>query len=240
MSNKIESNVDFWLSRTNNHQRSALENASRYFDDNDAFTVNSLEAIYGQESSFGAKLGKRGSSGAVGHFQIEAVTAVEYGAKVSNQNDERFDIDSSSILAAKYIRSLNNIFSKKRPIIDTFSSIPIPDLNQRKFFVIAAYNAGEGRIVKAQAAAKEDGKNPQKWDDVKQYLVKAGATEQKAEEITDYVEKVTKYEEEFSKKSPSNKNAKNEDPLKLQGLENEDGHWITKKGHHIVIKDKNV
>jgi hypothetical protein len=59
-------------------------------------------------------------------------------------------------------------------------------------------------------------------------------------EITDYVEKITEYEKEFSKKSPSDKNAKNKDPLKLQGLENKYEHWITKDGRHIVINGKNA
>ena len=238
MTNKTQSNVDSWLSKTKDRQRSALENASRHFDDNDAFTVNSLEAIYGQESSFGVNLGKRGSSGAAGHFQIEATTAIGYGATLTNQNDQRFDIDLASLIATRYIKNLNNIFGKKSTIFGTLSSIPISDLNQRKLFVIAAYNAGEGRIVRAQAAAKEDGKNPQKWSDVKQYLSEAGATEKKVKEITNYVKKVIKYEKEFFEKSPSNKTSKYKDPLKPQESENTDEHWITKDGHHIAIKGK--
>ena len=53
-----QTNVDLWLERTKPHQRTALENASREFGDNDVFTVNTLEAIYGQESSFGKNLRK--------------------------------------------------------------------------------------------------------------------------------------------------------------------------------------
>ena len=199
-----------------------------------------MEAIYGQESGFGTNMGKRGSGSAAGHFQIKAVTAIRYNAKVSSQNDERFDIDLASLVAVKHLRNLNNIFGKARILSSTLSSIPVSDLNQRKLFVIAAYNAGEGRIAKAQAAAKKDGKNPQKWNDVKQYLAEAGATEQKVKEITEYVEKVTEYEEEFSKKSPSDKTAKDKNPLKPQGSGNADEHWITKDGHHVVIKDKHV
>jgi len=44
-----QTNVDLWLERTKPHQRTALENASREFGDNDVFTVNTLEAIYGQD-----------------------------------------------------------------------------------------------------------------------------------------------------------------------------------------------
>jgi hypothetical protein len=42
-------NVDSWIKNRTNHQVKALENASRIFDDNDALSVNTLEAIYGQE-----------------------------------------------------------------------------------------------------------------------------------------------------------------------------------------------
>lgn len=64
MANKQKSNVDIWLERETNHNREALENASRYFAGNDNLTVNTLEAIYGQESSFGlnSMMGERGSS----------------------------------------------------------------------------------------------------------------------------------------------------------------------------------
>ena len=48
-----KSNVDVWLKRETPRKQKALENASRHFNNNDALTVNHLEAIYGQESSFG-------------------------------------------------------------------------------------------------------------------------------------------------------------------------------------------
>lgn len=87
------SNVDRWLERETPRVRKALESASRYFDANDNLTVNTLEAVYGRESSFGTMLGERGSSGAAGHFQFEPKTARRYGLSISKQNDQRFDID---------------------------------------------------------------------------------------------------------------------------------------------------
>ncbi|MEK7224405.1 MAG: hypothetical protein AAB221_01835, partial [Bacteroidota bacterium] len=52
--------VDIWLENETRHIRKALESVSRYFDANDALTVNTIEAVYGQESSFGTMQGKRG------------------------------------------------------------------------------------------------------------------------------------------------------------------------------------
>lgn len=61
-------NVDAWLKRETSHVRKALENASSYFDDKDVFTVNTLEAIYGQESSYGTIRHERGIRGLLAIF----------------------------------------------------------------------------------------------------------------------------------------------------------------------------
>ncbi len=67
-------------------------------------TVNTLEAIYGQENSFGIRLGTRGSTDAAGHFQFEPKTATRYGLSVSKQNDQRFDIGYVASAAARYLK----------------------------------------------------------------------------------------------------------------------------------------
>lgn len=51
--NMPKSDVEVWLERETPRIRKALESASRHFDGNDDLTVNTLEAVYGQESSFG-------------------------------------------------------------------------------------------------------------------------------------------------------------------------------------------
>ena len=71
MPTKQKSNVDVWLQRETSHVRRALESASRHFDSDDNLTVNTLEAVYGRESSFGTLIGTRGSPEAAGHFQFE-------------------------------------------------------------------------------------------------------------------------------------------------------------------------
>ena len=221
-------------------QRTALENASREFGDSDAFTVNTLEAIYGQESSFGKNLRKKGIKGAAGHTHLEKATAEIYGGKISISNDYRFDVDDSLEITALHLVQINDHFNKITTIKGNIKTIPIFDINERKIFAIAAYNAGEKRIALAQIAAQNDGENPQKWDDVKNYLEDAGAGEEKVREIIGYVEKITKNEEEFAKKSPSDKTTKNKKPLKILSRTDGNGHWITKDGHPVLIGDKNA
>ena len=125
MAKEQPSNVDLWLGRETNRKRKALESASRHFDASDGLTVNTIEAVYGQESSFGAMLRKRGSASAAGHFQLEPATARRYGLSVSKKNDQRFDIDYASSAAARYLKDLDSMFSQKTRLsegLDTFLS----------------------------------------------------------------------------------------------------------------------
>ena len=97
-----KTDVDGWLKREDGHVREALENASTYFDNKDVLDVHTLEAIYGQESSFGINRNQRGIDGPAGDFQIEKATAEQYGLFVSKANNQRFDVDYASIAAARY------------------------------------------------------------------------------------------------------------------------------------------
>ncbi len=234
---KKVSNINIWLERETPHTRAALENASRHFDAKDGFTVNTLEAIYGQESSFGKNRRARGISGAAGDFQLERATAKRMGLVVGNKNDERFDVDNASAAAAKYLKTQDKIFGKKTPLSGNLSTSPVKDSEERRKFVIAAFNAGEGRIAKAQSLAEADGRNPALWKNVKKYLESAGANADKSKEIQEYVENVLKYEAEFSKKSKADKNAKAGKPKKVKNLPT-GGHWITLDGRHIFIEEK--
>ncbi len=242
-------NVDRWLeieNDENGHKRKALENASTVFDNNDAFTVNTLEAIYGQESRFGKERKKRGIDGPAGDFQLTKEIAEKYShVKITTKNDIRHDVDNASNLAARYLTDLNKLFSKNSTLIDKSETsegrfiTAILDIDERKLFAIAAYNAGQGRIAQTQMEVKRDGKDATKWEIVQEYLKKAGATDAKVKEITQYVEKVLVYEKEFSKKSKANKKLKDKPPKKVSNNDSADGHWITlDDGRHIFIGNK--
>jgi len=202
MAEKQPSNVDRWFGRETPRVRKALESASRYFDSNDELTVNTLEAVYGQENSFGILMGKRGSARAAGHFQFEPKTAKRYGLTVAKGNDQRFDIGRASSAAARYLKDLNTWFGKRTILSEGLWTIPVNSISERKKFVLGAFNAGEGRIASAQRLAEKAGKDPQLWRDVARYL--PGETQQ-------YVEKIPLYEAEFALKSPADKSRKRKD-----------------------------
>lgn len=228
--------VDVWLEEENKnpHKLKALENASRYFNDQDKLTVNLLEAIYAQESGFGKYRRKRNMNGAAGDFQLEKQTAKRYNLIVDKNNDQRFDVDHASTATAKYLKDLDHIFSRETILTDKIKSISISNDLERKKIVLAAFNGGEGLIASAQIAALKAGRDPRLWSDIQKFLKEAGATEEKIKEIIDYVNQILEYEKSFSKKSSTNKSDKFKEPLK-DNTPKINTKWITKDGKHIFI-----
>jgi len=231
-----KSYVDVWVEKETEHKRKALENASRHFDKNDSLTVNTLEAIYGQESSFGLnpKKGERGQEGTAGEFRMTKKTAERVGLTVSKGNDQRFDVDDASWGAAKYLKMVHGFFTKETNLGSGLKTIPVRNSRERKKFSIAGYNGGEGRIARAQHEARKGGKDPEKWKDVKHFLRLAKAIPAKVKEIIKYVDKVLNYEKEFSKKSKADKKAKFKKPRKL-GSQKGDCHWVTIEDRPVCI-----
>ena len=233
---KQKTDVEVWIERETPHVRKALENASRYFGRGDALTVNTLEAIYGQESSFGIQRRTRGMAGAAGDFHIQKATAERYRLTITKENDPRFDIDYASITAARYLKDLNGMFGKQTKLAEGRVTIPITNILERKKFVLAAYNLGEGRVAQIQQLAQQAGKNPTKWDLVKEFLEATKVDPDTDRNARKYVEDILKNELEFAKKSSADKKVKNKRPGKSEGRCNK-GHWITKDQHHIFICD---
>ena len=227
-----KSNVDQWLKRETPRVRKALESASRYFDGSDNLTVNILEAMYGQESSFGVRLGTRGSTKAAGHFQLKPDVAKQYGLSVSKNNDQRFNIDYASSAAARYLKDLDGMFTKKTILSEGLDTIPVKSITERKKFALGGYNAGQGRVASAQHLAEKDGKDPQLWNDVEEFLELAGATADNAKETRQYLEKIPLYESEFAEKSPVDKNIKQKEPRR--------GKYRCTEGHWVTIDDRPV
>lgn len=231
---KKPSNVDAWLKRETPHVRRALENASRHFDTRDRLTVNTLEALYGRESSFGTMMRARGSPDAAGHFHLTPDTAQRYGLSVSKHNDQRFDLDRAASAAARYLKDLNTMFGKRAALVKAPNTIPVEDVSERKKFVFGAYNGGEGRIARAQHLAETAGHDPAMWSEVQRFLEAAKASETKAEEIREYVEAVAAYELGFVQKSPANRDLKQKTAKEAKNRCT-DGRWVTIDDRPVYI-----
>lgn len=88
-------------------------------------------------------------AGARGIMQIMPRTARAYNLSASEITNPEANIRT----ATRIIKDLDKSLAKR-----------VPDNNERRKFVIAAYNSGIAHIYDAIALAKKYGKNPQLWD----------------------------------------------------------------------------
>lgn len=109
-----------------------------------------LAAMGYQESKWDA--GAVSFSGATGLMQLTEDTASR--VRAGDRSDPRTSIFS----AAKYLSILLHTLPRR---------IPEPD---RTWFAVAAYNVGIGHLEDARILAQAAGKNPDKWEDVRDFL----------------------------------------------------------------------
>lgn len=87
-------------------------------------------------------------AGARGLMQIMPQTSRYYGVNPKKLNDPAVSIQTAS----KVIATLDKMFTKY-----------VDDPEERRLFVVAAYNSGAAHILDAIALARKHGLNPQKW-----------------------------------------------------------------------------
>lgn len=112
-----------------------------------------LASVAYQESRFNPEA--KSWAGAMGLMQLMPQTAIKYG------------VDSMSLVipdenvraAVKYIKKVDGIFGY------------IEDKDERTKFVLASYNAGVGHIRDAMALAEKHGRNPDRWSDVRIFVL---------------------------------------------------------------------
>ncbi len=90
----------------------------------------------------------RSFAGARGLMQIMPRTGRSYGLRNAN------DPEQSVRAAVSYLDDLNRMFESR-----------VADSDERKKFILASYNAGQGHIFDAMRLAEKLGLDPQKWDD---------------------------------------------------------------------------
>ena len=97
------------------------------------------------ESAFLA--GSRSSQGAAGPWQFRPLTARAYGLRVSEEADDRYDLEKSTRAASRYIRKLILDFG-------TGSSVML---------ALAAYNVGPGKVRRAVRGVEDPIKQRNFW-----------------------------------------------------------------------------
>lgn len=107
-----------------------------------------------QESCFDPKA--YSWAGACGLMQIMPSTAAELGLPAS----KIYEPEENIYAAVRYIVKLNSRFQDIR------------DPRERQLFVLGSYNGGSFHIRDAMALAKKYGRDPYRWDDVSEFVLK--------------------------------------------------------------------
>ena len=136
-----------------------------------------------QESTFDPKA--RSWAGACGLMQIMPGTADHLGLP----RNKMYDPEANIAAAGKYLQELSGYFNDIR------------DRKERVNFVLASYNGGYHHIRDAMALAQKHGRNPQRWREVSEFVLKLRQPEyyrdpivrhgyMRGNETVDYVEKI--------------------------------------------------
>ena len=100
-------------------------------------------------------------AGACGLMQIMPGTAAHLGLSMARI----YEPEANIAAAARYINELTGHFND------------IPNREERIYFVLGAYNGGFFHIRDAMALAKKYGRNPHRWADVSEYVLKLSSSE---------------------------------------------------------------
>lgn len=112
-----------------------------------------LAAVVYQESKFNAEA--ESWMGAAGLMQLMPETAEIFGA------EDPLNPRQNIMAGASYLQWL-----------DKFWVDEIPDPEERKKFVLASYNVGQGHVLDARRLARKYNKKPEVWEDVAFFLEK--------------------------------------------------------------------
>jgi len=128
-----------------------------------------------------------------GIFQLLDGTAANMIKRLKVQEEYKpFDPKMNSHLGVGYLRYLHDIFSENTKINDSMVTFRASSQDDLEKLALAAYNAGEGKVIKAQEKAKSQGEDPGNFEAVKKFLP----------EITrNYVVKVASYKKELTENS---------------------------------------
>jgi len=130
----------------------------------------------------------------VGTFQVLPSTAAEMRRKIAAGTVARPPGSDDVALGVGYLRYLHDLFGRNAQLGRNLHTVAVADRGERERFAVAAFNAGEGTVARAQAKAAAAGHDPTRFADVRPFLpvqtrtyverVVAFAREDQADETT--------------------------------------------------------
>jgi len=106
----------------------------------------------------------------VGTFQVLHSTKAEMRRRIAAGSIERPPGPDDVALGVGYLRYLHDLFGRTAKLARGLETVAVDDAGERRLFAVAAFNAGEGRVARAQARAAAAGLDPTRFDDVQPFL----------------------------------------------------------------------
>lgn len=130
------------------------------------------------------------SAGAAGLFQLTAATGKAQLRGVSpHQVHNPFNTQQNIRLGISYLKEMTETFAKDTALHNRLSTTAGANVQEIKRLAVAAYDAGPGRVARAQELARAHGRNPAHYHNIEPYLPR---------ETQQYVKKVERFAAEFS------------------------------------------
>jgi hypothetical protein len=148
-------------------------------------------AVIATESSFDHRAVSTDGKATKGLFQLKDSTGRDLMNRVPlehNSDYKPFDPKMNVQLGVSYLRYLQDIFQQPTDLKHKLTTVPAKNFNELEKIAVAAFNAGEGRVVLAQQKALRAGKDASSYEQIKGYL--PGITQR-------YVQKVLNARESF-------------------------------------------
>lgn len=105
-----------------------------------------------------------------GTFQVTAPTATDIRRRFRSGELERPPGNDDVALGVAHLRYLDDIFSQPASLGGSLRTRPVDDDGERRRFAVAAYNAGEGRVARAQERAAALRRDPTRFENIRAFL----------------------------------------------------------------------
>ncbi len=135
------------------------------------------------------------SAGSVGLFQLQEATGKEQLRAVApGQSYNPFNPSQNIRLGVSYLKEMAETFSEETALRNRLSTTAGANAQEVQRLAVAAYNAGPGRVARAQELARAHGQDPAHYRNIEPYL---------PHETRQYVKRVERFTSEFRGEGPA-------------------------------------
>lgn len=105
-----------------------------------------------------------------GTFQVTGPTEADIRRRIRDGELARPPGSDDVALGVAHLSWLNEIFTRDTTLGGSLHTMPVRDAAERTRFAVAAYNAGEGRVARAQERAADLNRDPTRYENIRAFL----------------------------------------------------------------------